>query len=275
MLMEWLTNGLKTVMALLPLYALRLVAALVIIVVGRWIAKYLRGLVSRVLAKRETDAAVVSLAASVTYVLIMVAVFLAALSQIGVQVTAFVAVLGAAALAIGLALQGSLANLAAGVLLLIFRPFKAGDFVEAAGISGVVEEMHIFTTQLRTGDNRLVIVPNAKLTGDNIINYTAKDTRRVDLVVGVGYGEDLSRVKQVLSDILSADSRVLSDPEPTIGVLQLADSSVNLAVRPWVATADYWDVYFATMEAVKTRFDAEGINIPFPQMDVHLPDRAD
>jgi small conductance mechanosensitive channel len=275
MLMEWLTNGLKTVMALLPLYALRLVAALVIIVVGRWIAKYLRGLVSRVLAKRETDAAVVSLAASVTYVLIMVAVFLAALSQIGVQVTTFVAVLGAAALAIGLALQGSLANLAAGVLLLIFRPFKAGDFVEAAGISGVVEEMHIFTTQLRTGDNRLVIVPNAKLTGDNIINYTAKDTRRVDLVVGVGYGEDLSRVKQVLSDILSADSRVLSDPEPTIGVLQLADSSVNLAVRPWVATADYWDVYFATMEAVKTRFDAEGINIPFPQMDVHLPDRAD
>ncbi len=273
--MEWLTNGLKTVMALLPLYALRLVAALVIIVVGRWIAKYLRGLVSRVLAKRETDAAVVSLAASVTYVLIMVAVFLAALSQIGVQVTTFVAVLGAAALAIGLALQGSLANLAAGVLLLIFRPFKAGDFVEAAGISGVVEEMHIFTTQLRTGDNRLVIVPNAKLTGDNIINYTAKDTRRVDLVVGVGYGEDLSRVKQVLSDILSADSRVLSDPEPTIGVLQLADSSVNLAVRPWVATADYWDVYFATMEAVKTRFDAEGINIPFPQMDVHLPDRAD
>jgi small conductance mechanosensitive channel len=263
-------DAIKGLLQLVPMYALRLLAAIAIIVVGRWIAKYLRGLVQRMLAKRETDAAVVSLAASVTYVLLMMAILLAALGQLGVQVTTFVAILGAAALAIGLALQGSLANLAAGVLLLIFRPFKAGDLIEAAGVIGVVEEMHIFTTQLRTGDNRLVIVPNAKLTGDNMINYTAKDTRRVDMVIGVGYGEDLQRVKAVLGEILSADERVLDDPEPTIAVLELADSSVNFAVRPWTRTPDYWGVYFDTMETVKTRFDAEGISIPFPQQDVHL-----
>ncbi len=263
-------DAIKSVLQLIPVYALRLLAAIAIIVVGRWIAKYLRGLVRRVLAKREVDAAVVSLAASVTYVLLMVAILLAALGQLGVQVTTFVAIMGAAALAVGLALQGSLANLAAGVLLLIFRPFKAGDFIEAAGSSGVVEEMHIFTTHLRTGDNRLVIVPNAKLTGDNIVNYSAKDTRRVDMVIGVGYGEDLKRVKAVLGEILSADDRVLEDPAPVIGVLELADSSVNLAVRPWTRTPDYWGLYFDTMEAVKARFDAEGISIPFPQRDVHL-----
>lgn len=267
-------NAINSVVQLVPVYALRLLAAVAIIVVGRWIAKYLRGLVQRVLAKREVDAAVVSLAASVSYVLLMVGVLLAALGQLGVQVTTFVAILGAAALAVGLALQGSLANLAAGVLLLIFRPFKAGDYIEAAGTSGVVEEMQIFTSQLRTADNRLVIVPNSKLTGDNIINYTAKDTRRVDMVIGVGYGEDLQRVKTVLHEIVSADGRVLQDPAPMIVVLELADSSVNLAVRPWTRTPDYWGLYFDMLEAVKTRFDAESISIPFPQQDVHLHGKA-
>jgi small conductance mechanosensitive channel len=260
----------KTVTALLPVYGLRLLAAIVILIVGRWIAKRLKNVVQRVLTGRSVDETIVSLAGSATYVLLMVGVVLAALGQLGIQVTTFVAVLGAAALAVGLALQGSLANFAAGVLLIIFRPFRAGDFIEAAGVSGTVEELHIFTTQLRTADNKTVIIPNARVTGDNITNYSAKDTRRVDMVVGVGYGEDLQRVKAVLADILVQDERVLEDPEPVIGVVELGDSSVNLAVRPWTQTSEYWNVYFDTMEAVKTRFDAEGISIPFPQRDVHL-----
>ena len=260
----------KTVTQLLLVYGLRLLAAIVILIVGRWIAKRLKNVVQRVLTGRSVDETIVSLAGSATYVLLMVGVVLAALGQLGIQVTAFVAVLGAAALAVGLALQGSLANFAAGVLLIIFRPFREGNFIEAAGVSGTVEELHIFTTQLRTADNKTVIIPNARVTGDNITNYSAKNTRRVDMVVGVGYGEDLQRVKAVLADILAQDERVLKDPEPVIGVVELGDSSVNLVVRPWTQTTEYWDVYFDTMEAVKTRFDAEGISIPFPQQDVHL-----
>ena len=159
---------------------------------------------------------------------------------------------------------------AAGVLLTIFRPFKAGDFIDGAGVAGTVEEITIFTTHLKTPDNKSIIVPNAKLTGDNITNFSAKDTRRVDMVIGVGYSDDLQKVRQVLEDILAKDDRVLQDPAPTIGVLELADNSVNFACRPWVKTADYWGAYFDITETVKKRFDYEGISIPFPQRDVHV-----
>jgi small conductance mechanosensitive channel len=195
---------------------------------------------------------------------------MAAIAQLGIQTTSFIAVLGAAGFAIGLALQGSLGNFAAGVMMIIFRPFKAGDFVEAAGISGVVEEIKIFTTTLRTGDNKTIIVPNSNITSSIIVNYSAKPTRRVDLTVGVSYSDNLDKVREVISGIIAADDRVLVDPGPTIAVSELADSSVNFAVRVWVNGSDYWPVFFDLNETIKKRFDEEGISIPFPQQDVHV-----
>ena len=252
------------------LYGLKVVAAIAILVIGRWAAKGLRSVLRRMMERSRVDQALVSFVCSVSYVAIMAFVVIAALGQLGVQTASFVAVIGAAGLAVGLALQGSLANFAAGVLMIIFKPFKVGDYVEGAGVAGTVEAIGIFTTELKSPDNKKIIVPNAKITGDNIVNYTAKEMRRLDLVAGVSYGDDLDTVKRVLQDIVEKDERILKDPAPTIGVLELADSSVNFAVRPWVKTADYWDVYFATQESIKKRFDAEGISIPFPQQDVHL-----
>ena len=198
----------------------------------------------------------------------------AALGQLGIKTASFVAILGAAGLAIGFALQGSLSNFAAGVLLIIFRPFKAGDFVEAAGASGVVREVSIFTTTLTTGDNKTVIVANGSIFDSNIVNYSTQPERRIDLVVGVGYGANLDQVKTELMTIVQADDRVLKNKEVTIGVSELADSSVNLVVRPWVKTGDYWPTNFALLENIKKRFDEVGIEIPFPQMDVHMTKEA-
>lgn len=254
----------------LALYGIKAIAAIIILIVGRWIAKAIRRLIERVMKKNDVDETIIAFVGNLAYITLLVFVIIAAINQVGIQTTSFIAVIGAAGLAIGFALQGSLSNFAAGFLLILFRPFKVGDYIEGAGVAGVVEEIQVFVTQLRTPDNKTVIIPNAKLTGDNIINYSAKDTRRVDMVVGVGYDDDLSKVKEVLEDILSNDERVLKDPAPTIAVAELADSSVNFAVRPWVKTADYWDVFFQTTETVKRRFDAEGIGIPFPQRDVHL-----
>jgi small conductance mechanosensitive channel len=186
-----------------------------------------------------------------------------------VETTSIVAIVGAAGLAVGLALKDSLGNFAAGVMLIIFRPFKAGDYVEAGGAAGTVQEVRIFNSILVTPDNKVVTVPNGAIMAGNIINYSELPTRRVDMVVGVGYGSDLATVKQVISTILDADKRVLQDPAPTIAVSELADSSVNLIVRPWVKSADYWAVMWDTTEAIKTRFDAEGIEIPFPQVVMH------
>jgi small conductance mechanosensitive channel len=255
---------------LVTLYGVRVIAALAIFILGRWVARILKGFVQRMMRKTEVDDTLVSFVGNLTYIALLTFVVIAALNQLGVQTTSFIAVIGAAGLAIGLALQGSLANFAAGVLLIIFRPFKGGDFIEGAGVAGTVEKIHIFTTQLKSPDNKTIIIPNAKLTGDNITNYSAKETRRVDMVFGVGYSDDLQKVKQILEDILAKDDRVLKDPAPTIGVLELADSSVNFVCRPWVKTADYWSVYFDITETVKNRFDAEGVSIPFPQRDVHL-----
>jgi len=254
----------------IALYGIKVIAAILILIIGRWAAMGVRALVRRLLTRSRVDETLVSFITSVSYVAIMAFIIIAALGQLGVQTASFVAVVGAAGLAIGLALQGSLANFAAGVLMIIFKPFKVGDFIEAGGTSGVVEEIGIFTTEIKSPDNKKVIVPNAKLTGDNIVNYTAKDQRRVDMVAGVSYSDDLEKVRKVLEQILAEDDRILDDPAPTIGVLELGDSSVNFAVRPWVKTADYWNVFFDTQEKIKKRFDAEGISIPFPQRDVHL-----
>ena len=244
--------------------------AVVILVIGRYAALGIRSLVMRGMRKSKVDETLISFVASLAYIAIMAFVVIAALARVGVQTASFVAVLGAAGLAIGLALQGSLANFAAGVLMIIFKPFKVGDFVEGGGASGVVEEIGIFVTELKSPDNKKIIVPNAKMTGDNIVNYSAKECRRVDLVAGVSYEDDLDKVRSLLTEILEGDDRILKDPEPTIGVLELADSSVNFAVRPWVKTADYWDVYFALQEQIKKRFDDAGISIPFPQQDVYM-----
>jgi small conductance mechanosensitive channel len=255
---------------LFTVFGVRVIAAVVILILGWWVAKIVRNSMRKVMTKRDVDPMLVSFVGHLAYALLMIFVILAALGKLGVQTTSFVAVVGAAGLAIGLALQGALANFAAGVLMLIFRPFKVGDYIEGGGTAGVVEEIQIFTTKLKTPDNKLIIVPNAKMTGDNITNYSAKEIRRVDLVFGVGYGDDIDKVKTVIEDVLSKEDRILKDPPITIGLVELGDSSVNFAVRPWVKTEDYWGVYFDVNEAMKKRFDAEGISIPFPQRDVHM-----
>ena len=252
------------------LYGLKVVGSVAIFVIGYVAAKAIRALVGRLLRKGRTDEALVSFVTSVTYVALMAFVIIAALGQLGVQTASFIAVIGAAGLAVGLALQGSLANFAAGVLMIIFKPFKVGDYIEAAGTAGAVEAIGIFTTEIKSPDNKKIIIPNAKVTADKIVNYSAKEQRRVDIVAGVSYSDDLDKVRTVLKAIVSEDQRILQDPSPTIAVLELADSSVNFVVRPWVRTADYWDVFFDLQEKIKKRFDAEGISIPFPQQDVHL-----
>jgi small conductance mechanosensitive channel len=251
-------------------FGIKILTAILIVLVGRWVARLIRKTTEKMMARSKVDATLVTFVGNLIYIALLTFVVLAALAQLGIQTTSFIAVIGAAGLAVGLALQGSLANFAAGILMLLFRPFKVGDFIEGGGVSGIVEEMHIFTTQLRTPDNKTIIIPNAKITGDNITNYTKKENRRVDLVIGVSYGDDIEKVKSVVADVLRGDERILKDPGPTIAVLELGDSSVNFAVRPWVRTEDYWNVYFDTTERIKKRFDAEGISIPFPQRDVHM-----
>jgi small conductance mechanosensitive channel len=261
---------LSTVWELIAIYGLKIISAVVVFVVGRWIAKGFRNLSVRMMRKRDIDPTLVSFAGSFTYIALLVFFILAALAQLGIQTTSFIAVIGAAGLAIGLALQGSLSNFAAGFLMIIFRPFKVGDYIEGAGVQGAVEKIQIFTTQLKTADNKTIIVPNAKLTSDNIINYTSKGTRRVDMVFGISYGDDIDKAKKVMGDILEKEDRILKEPAPVIALSELADSSVNFVVRPWVNAADYWNVRFDITERVKKQFDSEGISIPFPQQDVHL-----
>ena len=255
---------------LVTVFGVKILAALAVFIIGRWVVKYLGNLVQRVMENRHVDPTLTKFVASLTYIALLTFVILAALGMLGIQTTSFIAVLGAAGLAIGLALQGSLSNFAAGVLMIIFRPFKVGDFIEAAGVAGTVEEIQIFTTQLATPDNKTIIIPNAKLTADNIINYSTKGTRRADMVFGIGYEDDIDKARNIITEILSNDQRVLKDPPMQVAVSELADSSVNFVTRAWVNAGDYWGVVFETTEAVKKRFDAEGISIPFPQRDVHV-----
>jgi small conductance mechanosensitive channel len=255
-------------------FGLKLIAAIVVFFVGKWLARKISNLLKRGLQKAETDPTLIGFVGNIAYFGLLTMVVIAAVGQLGVQTTSFIAVLGAAGLAIGLALQGSLANFAAGVLMIIFRPFKAGDYIEAAGTAGSVEEVQLFTTTLKTPDNKIVIIPNAQVTAGTITNYSARDTRRLDLVFGVGYGDDLDKVKRVIWEVLNEESRLLKDPEPVVAVLNLGESSVDFAVRPWVNSADYWGVYFDLQEKMKKRFDQEGISIPFPQRDLHVYQHA-
>jgi small conductance mechanosensitive channel len=251
-------------------FGVNILAALAIFIIGRWVVRYLKNITLRAMKKRDVDPTLTKFVGNLAYVALLTFVIIAALGMLGIQTTSFIAVLGAAGLAVGLALQGSLSNFAAGVLMIIFRPFKVGDFIEGAGTAGVVEEIQIFTTQLRTPDNKTIIIPNAKLTADNIVNFSAKGTRRADMVFGIGYDDDIDKARNIISEILSNETRILQDPPPQVAVSELADSSVNFVVRPWVNADDYWGVVFDLTEAVKKRFDAEGISIPFPQRDVHL-----
>jgi len=255
---------------LITLYGLKIVAAVAILILGRIAAGLIRSGLRAVMNRKKIDPTLVSFVTSLTYVAIMAFVIIGAVAKLGIQTASFVAVLGAAGLAVGLALQGSLANFASGVLLIVFKPIKIGDFVEAGGATGAVKEIGIFTTVMTSPDNKRIIVPNAKLTGDNIVNYSAEDTRRVDIIAGISYNDDIDKARTILEKILAENALILKEPAPTVAVVELADSSVNFVVRPWVKTADYWDVFFATQEKIKKQFDAEKISIPFPQQDVHL-----
>ncbi|HXG47691.1 MAG TPA: mechanosensitive ion channel domain-containing protein [Methylomirabilota bacterium] len=243
-------------------YGLRLLMALLILVVGGWVSKRLRGLVARIVERRKFDATIGAFLANATYVAAMAFVIVAVLGQLGIQTASFVAVVGAAGLAVGLALQGSLSNFAAGFLLILFRPFVKGDYILGAGVEGAVEEIQVFCTILNTPDGKRVIVPNSKLTGDNIINFTARGTRRVDLAFGVDHGQDVRRVRQAIQAVLDADARVLKDPAAAVVVKEMADTKMVLELRAWVKSADYGDAYSGLMEAVKLRFVADGISTP-------------
>lgn len=251
-------------------WGINIAMAIVIYIIGRLVVGIILSVFRRVMAKSKYDAMLVDFLEAIISAVLMLFVIVASLDQLGVDTTSLVAILGAAGLAIGLSLQDSLKNFAAGVMLLVFKPFKSGDFVEAGGTAGTVNKIGIFTTTMTSPDNKEIIVPNGGIYGGNITNFSAKDTRRVDMVVGIGYDADLLKAKNILLEMIAADDRILKDPAPTVAVAELADSSVNFIVRPWVKSADFWGVKFDFTEAVKLRFDKEGISIPFPQMDVHL-----
>lgn len=248
----------------------RIVAAGLVFLVGKWIAAKIATLVVRILEKQDVDITLTKFLKNIVYYALMAAVIVAAAGQLGVDTTSFLTIIGAAGLAVGLALKDSLANFASGVLLILFRPFKVGDFVQVAGSSGTVQEITIFNTVLHTPDNQLMIIPNGMISNDAITNVNANPTRRVDLVIGISYDDDIKKAEQLLKDIVAGDDRILADPGPTIAVAELADSSVNFVVRPWVNTPDYWDVRFSLTENIKLRFDEAGISIPYPQQDVHM-----
>ncbi len=273
--MEWMTY-VEAVPTLAREYGLNLLAALLIFFVGKWLARRLVNLSSRLMNQRGIDATVGGFVSNILYMALLMLVIIAALSQLGIPTAQFIAVIGAAGLAIGLALQGSLSNFASGVLLVTFRPCKVGDYIEAGGVSGTVREITVFSTTLVTPDQRTITVPNSGIMGGPITNYSTSSSRRLDMVIGVSYDSDLKQVKSLLREIVEGDERVLDAHKPVqIGVLALADSSVNIAVRPWVATADYWPLHFDLHERIKQRFDEEGVGIPYPQMDVHLPAQVD
>ena len=251
-------------------FAIDAAIAIVIFFVGRIVAKVISNGIRKLMRAQEVDQILESFVGNLSYWALMAFVIIAAISQVGIQTTSLIAIMGAAGLAVGLALQGSLANFAAGVLIVMFRPYRVGDFVEAAGIAGVVVQVQILTTVLKTGDNKQIVVPNGQIMGSIITNYSANDTRRVDMVVGVSYDDDIDKVRATIRDLIDSDDRILKDPECLIAVSELADSSVNFNVRPWVKSGDYWGVKFDLTEAIKKRFDKEGISFPFPQQDVHL-----
>jgi len=251
-------------------FAIDFVAAIIIFVIGRWLAKWISYLVGSTMTRAKVDQILVSFVQHICYFGLLVLVIIAALDKIGIKLTLAIAVVSAAALAVAFALQGSLSNFAAGILMVIFKPFKVGDYVAVAGTQGTVQEIDLLNTVLNSPDNVRVIVPNAQVTGGTISNYTANPTRRIDLVFGVSYGDDINKAKQVIESVLAADPRILKNPAPTVAVSALADSSVNFVCRPWVKPVDYWDVYFDITAKVKLALESNGLTIPFPQRDVNI-----
>ena len=251
-------------------YAPKLILAIVVLVIGLWVIKVIVKVSRKSMERGKVDESLRSFLSSLISMILKVLLVISVASMIGIATTSFVAVLGAAGLAIGFALQGSLANFAGGVLILLFKPFKVGDFIDAQGFKGVVKKIRIFNTVLNTVDNKTIIVPNGPLSGGNITNYSTEPQRRVDMVFGVSYDDDIRKVKDVLKRLVDGDSRILEDPAPAILLSELADSSVNFTVRAWCNSADYWGIYFDMHENVKLTFDQEGISIPYPQSDVHL-----
>lgn len=251
-------------------YGVKILMALVVFIVGKWLAKKIAAMLKATMLKSGIDETVVTFASNLAFGLLMTVVIIASLAQLGIQTASFVAIIGAAGLAVGLALQGSLSNFASGVMIIMFRPIKQGDFVEAGGVAGVVKDISIFVTTMNTPDNKTIIVPNSDIIGGPITNYSTQATRRVDMVVGISYDSDMQKAKEILQQLADNDERVLKDPAPTIAVSELADSSVNLVFRPWVNSADFWPTKFDLTEQIKMKFDEAGIGIPFPQMDVHI-----
>ena len=256
-------------------WGINIAMALIIFVIGRMVVGVIISMFGKLMSRSKYDDMLIDFLKSILNAVLMLFVIVASLDELGVDTTSLVAILGAAGLAIGLSLQDSLKNFAAGVMLLVFKPFRAGDYVEAAGVAGTVKKIGIFTSAMNTPDNKEIIVPNGKIYGDNIVNYSAMTTRRVDMTFGIGYDDDLLKAKTVLEQMVKEDERILEEPAPVVAVSSLGDSSVNFTVRPWVKKEDYFAVLWAFTENVKLRFDKEGISIPFPQMDVHFFKEAD
>lgn len=268
--MEFIEKHSETVVNLVLLYAPKFLLALVVLVVGFWIIKRIVGVLDKALNKKGVEPTLTRFLESLTSVILKALLLISVASMVGIETTSFIAVLGAAGLAIGLALQGSLSNFAGGVLLLLFKPYKVGDVIETQGHMGTVNSIQIFTTVLKTPDNKTIIIPNGPVANGSIVNYSTEPTRRCDMVFGIGYDDDIDKAKSILRELIEADSRVLKDPAYALLLSELADSSVNFTLRLWVNAADYWGLYFDMQEAVKKAFDAQGISIPYPQQDVHM-----
>lgn len=251
-------------------YGPKLIGAILVLLLGLWIIKLITKTVAKLMKKRNVDPSLASFIRSMTNILLKVLLVISVMGMVGIEMTSFIAILGAAGLAVGMALSGTLQNFAGGVIILIFKPFKVGDYIEAQGYAGTVHEIQLFNTLLKTVDNKIVIIPNGGLSTSSMINYSAEPLRRVDWTFGIGYGDDIDKAKAVIFKLIEADKRILKDPEPFAAVSELADSSVNFAVRVWVKGEDYWGVFFTMNETVYKTFSAENLNIPFPQMDVHV-----
>jgi len=256
-------------------YGIKIIGAIAIFVIGKWVAKKLSGFIRKLMERGNIDSTLSAFIASIIDILLLIVVVLAAIKNLGIDTTSFIAILGAAGLAIGLALQGTFGNIGSGVILILFRPFEVGDFISVGGESGTVEAITLFNTTLLTPDNKVILVPNSTVASGNITNFSKKEERRVDFVFGIGYDDDLKLAKATLQEIIDADTRILKDPGSFIGVGELGDSSVNFTVRVWVKATDYWGVHFDTIEKVKLTFDDKGISIPYPQMDIHLDPAKD
>lgn len=268
--MESVSVILQSIYDAVILYGLRLVGVLVTLIVGWWVIKVIQNSLRKTFEKREIEKSLRGFLNSLIGIALKTMLLISVVGMLGVEMTSFIAVLGAVGLAIGMALSGTLQNFAGGVMILLFKPFKAGDYIQAQGHSGTVNEIQIFNTILKTPDNKTIIIPNGGLSTGSMINFSTEPRRRVDFVFGIGYGDDVAKAKQVLADLIEQDDRILKEPAPFIALTELGDSSVNLVVRVWAEAKNYWGIYFDMNEKVYNTFNNEGLNIPFPQMDVHL-----